>query len=144
MKDAKRLGRLIVVRERLLSVRQGELAEAAAALVEAEAESVRVSSYLASTVEALTGVGEVLPDELALRAASVRAALEEQRRAEQQVTERAAERDASAARAFEAKKDVRVLEELEKRVVTAERRAEARQEQSLTDETAAARPRRQP
>jgi flagellar export protein FliJ len=144
MKDAKRLGRLIVVRERLLSVRQGELAEAAAALVEAEAESVRVASYLASTVEALTGVGEVLPDELALRAASVRAALEEQRRAEQQVSERAAERDASAARAFEAKKDVRVLEELEKRVVTAERRAEARQEQSFTDETAAARPRRQP
>ncbi len=144
MKDAKRLGRLIVVRERLLSVRQGELAEAAAALVEAEAESVRVASYLASTVEALTGVGEVLPNELALRAASVRAALEEQRRAKQQVEERAAERDASAARAFEAKKDVRVLEELEKRVVTAERRVEARQEQSFTDETAAARPRRQP
>ncbi len=144
MKDAKRLGRLIVVRERLLAVRQGELAEAAAALVEAEAESVRVASYLASTVEALTGVGEVLPDELALRAASVRSALEEQRRAEQQVADRAAEREASAARAFEAKRDVKVLEELEKRVVTVERRAEARREQGVTDETAASRPRRQP
>ncbi len=144
MKDAKRLGRLIVVRERLLAVRQGELAEAAAALVEAEAESARVASYLTSTVEALTGIGEVLPDELALRAASVRAALEEQRRAEEQVAERAAERDASASRAFEAKRDVKVLEELEKRVLTVERRAEARQEQSITDETAASRPRRQP
>lgn len=143
MKDAKRLGRLIVVRERLLAVRQGELAESAAALTQAEAEAARVAAHLDATVEALRGVGEVLPDELALRATMVRAAVESQRRAEQAVVERAAEREASAVRAVEAKRDVRVLEELERRVVTVARRAEARQEQSITDETAATRSRRQ-
>jgi hypothetical protein len=137
MNDAKRLGRLIVVRERLLSVRRSELAQASAALLRAQEEAVRVASELDDTVQALMNVGDVLPEELALRATTVRAAVEGVRRADSACVERAAERAEQAERAVEAKRDVRVLEELETRLANVERRAEARREQATTDETAA-------
>jgi flagellar export protein FliJ len=137
MNDSKRLGRLIVVRERLLSVRRSELAQASAALVRAQEDAVRVASELDDTVQALMNVGDALPEELALRATTVRAAVEGVRRADSACAERAAERAEHAERAVEAKRDVRVLEELETRLANVERRAEARREQATTDETAA-------
>jgi len=142
MRDAKRLGRLIVVRERLLSVRRGELAASAAALVGAQENSVRVAAQLEDTVHALTHVGDVLPEELALRATTVRAAVEGVRRAEAACAERALERAEAAERATGAKRDVRVLEELESRISTVTRRDDARREQNAADETASSRARR--
>ncbi len=137
MKDAKRLNRLIVVRERMLSVRRSELAQASAALVQAQDAAVRVGAALEHSVHALAHVEEMLPEDLALRASTVREAVEGVRRAEAVCVERTTEREAQAVRAFEAKRDVRVLEELEVRLSKVERREEARREQATTDETAA-------
>jgi hypothetical protein len=139
MRDTKRLGRLIAVRERMLSVRRGELADAAAALVRAEDDATRVGSELVETVHALAMSADLLPEDLALRATTVRATAAELKRAEVACVERAKQRDEHVARAFEAKRDVRVLEELELRISSVERRDGARREQASTDETAASR-----
>lgn len=139
MRDTKRLERLIAVRERMLSVRRSELADASAALVRAEEDKTRISSELVETVQALTTLGELLPEELALRATTVRAAAAGLKRAEGECAERATQRTEHAARAFEAKRDVRVLEELELRISSVEQRDGARREQASTDETAATR-----
>ncbi len=142
MRDAKRLGRMIVVRERLLSVRRSELAQASAELVCAEDEASRGASILDETVQALVRIGDALPEELALRASTARAAADAVRRADAVCAERARQRAEDAHRAVEAKRDVRVLEELEARLSSVARRDEARREQTSTDETAASRTRR--
>ena len=137
MVDKKRIERLAQVRERLLDARKMELAAADAELRRAEELQAEARRIEEGAVQALMSDGVVSGAELQHAAILALKAVAKTSEATLVVAERAHDREDRQLEVFQAKKDVKVLEALEARIVDRIRVDERRREQSAMDEAAA-------
>jgi hypothetical protein len=137
MTNRQRLGRILLVKERLRDVRRAELACAEAAVSLAQSAAQNAARERDSAIVTLTEPGEATGDDLARRAVLVALASRMANQAEVVVAERQAERDQRAATTAGAVREVRALECLRSRLERREGDRDRDREQAETDEAAA-------
>lgn len=137
--DSRRIGRLVLLRERLRDGARARANEAREAF--AQAEQV-LASARARTSEALDDVQKldlVTPAELELRARSVVEAEANERAADVRKQARSEELERASAERMEAERGVKLLEQARTRTAARERTALERHQQSESDDRSAAR-----
>jgi len=135
--NRQRIGRILLVKERLREVRRAELAHAEAAVAIAESAARQAEDERDSAILDLTASGETTGEDLARRAVLVSLASRTACEASAVVTEREADRDERAKATGGATREVRALECLRGRLDRRERDRERAREQAETDEAAA-------
>lgn len=135
--EKKRIERLVKVRERLLDARRAELADADRALRDANEAEERAKRIENETIAKLADAEELSGADLQQAALLALKAVEETSEAHAVVVLRSDERAERQQAVFDAKKDVKVLEAIETRIVERIRADDKRREQSAMDEAAA-------
>ena len=135
--DKRRIQRIIKAREKLFDARRAELAEADLALDEAKELQRIAEERELLAITAMTSEQEISGSELQALAQIAVKAVQQTSEAKGVVLQRTVVREERQEAVFQAKRDVKVLEAVETRIVERIRLEELRFEQADMDETAA-------
>jgi flagellar biosynthesis chaperone FliJ len=134
--NAKTLNRTLTIKERIRQWRRAELQEAETLVVDAERSVDTEAQREAGAAALITKQGECSATDLAFRADQLERSKQARKRAEAALQQRQEERETRRGEVGEATREVRAIEALRTRIVTAERHEADKREQRDLDEAA--------
>lgn len=133
----KALKRTMAIKERLRQWRRAELLEAESRVVDAQRDVEQVVERHDDTAALITRGGELRPHDLVFASDQLAVTQLALKRARGELSAREAEREERKGEVGEATREVRAIEALHTRLVTEQKRAADKREQSELDEAAA-------